>query len=273
MKPTAKRIILELMSATDGHEATAASLVAAGNLLGVADGSVRVALTRLVADGTLVVSERGVYRLGASATAVNREVTSWRMLESQVRRWDGSWVCVQPPAGPAPSAAAVRRRERALRLLGFRALHDGLAVRPDNLAGGVAALRDRLHALGLEPGALVFRATDLDAASDARARRLWDRDKLSASYRQWCERIASWLAEVAELPLRRAARDAFYFGGDVLRAIVLDPRLPEELVDVAARRALLAAAQRVDATGRELWNRLVGLSHGLVFTPEVRDVA
>ena len=266
MKATAKRIILELLSASDGFEGTAASLVAAGKLLGVADGSVRVALTRLVADGTLAVTERGVYRLGGGAIAVNREVTSWRQLERQVRRWDGSWVCVQ-----LQGAAAARRRERALRLLGFRELTGDLAVRPDNLAGGVTALRDRLHALGVEPTTLVFRATDLDADTDARARRLWDRDKLSASYHQWCERIARWLVEIEEVPLRRAARDAFYFGGDVLRAIVFDPRLPEELVDVAARRALLAAAQRVDATGRALWNQLVGLSHGLVFTQEHRD--
>jgi phenylacetic acid degradation operon negative regulatory protein len=265
VKATAKRIILELLSASDGHEATAASLVAAGKLLGVADGSVRVALTRLVADGTLAVTERGVYRLGGGAIAVNREVTSWRLLERQVRRWDGSWVCVQL------AGSAARRRERALRLLGFRALTDDLAVRPDNVAGGVAALRDRLHALGVEGSALVFRATDLDADTDARARRLWDRDKLSASYHQWCERIARWLVDIEQVPLRRAARDAFYFGGDVLRAIVFDPRLPEELVDVAARRALLAAAQRVDATGRALWNQLVGLSHGLVFTQEHRD--
>lgn len=265
MRPTAKRIILELMSASDGHEATAASLVAAGKLLGVADGSVRVALTRLVADGTLVVSERGVYRLGAAAIAVTREVTSWRDLERQVRRWDGSWVCVQA------TGAAHRRRDHALRLLGFRELGDGLFVRPDNLAGGVAALRERLHALGVAAATLVYRATDLDADTDARARRLWDRDRLSASYHQWCERIARWLAEVGELPLRRAARDAFYFGGDVLRAIVFDPRLPDELVDVTARRALLAAAHRVDSTGRALWRRLVGLSHGLVFTQEHRD--
>jgi len=163
------------------------------------------------------------------------------------------------------------RADRPLRLLGFRELAGELFVRPDNLSGGVAALRERLHALGVDPTTLVYRATDLDPDTDARARRLWDRDKLSASYHQWCERIARWLAEVGELPLRRAAKDAFYFGGDVLRAIVFDPRLPDELVDVAARRALLAAAQRVDSTGRALWRRLVGLSHGLVFTQEHRD--
>src|SRR5262245_27920687 len=126
------------MSASDGHEATAASLVAAGKLLGVADGSVRVALTRLVADGTLVVSERGVYRLGAAAIAVTREVTSWRDLERQVRRWDGSWVCVQA-TGPAHrrrdrepgfTPGEQRRRmaariDRPLRLLGFRELGAG----------------------------------------------------------------------------------------------------------------------------------------------------
>jgi phenylacetic acid degradation operon negative regulatory protein len=251
VRPTAKRIVLELLSAADDRQLPAASLVAAGTLLGVAENSVRVTLTRLVAAGTLELSGRGVYKLGRATRALTRQVTSWRELERQVRRWDGGWIGVM--AGTSGDRGAARRRDRALRLHGFRMLERGLSLRPDNLAGGVEELRPRLRDLGVEEPALVFRVTDLDASTDARARALWDSEKLTASYHQTRARIERWLVSVADLPLRNAAREAFFFGGDVLRMILFDPRLPEPLVDVAARRALVDAGKRLDTTGRRLW--------------------
>jgi phenylacetic acid degradation operon negative regulatory protein len=286
VKPTAKRIILELLSATDGHEAASSSLVRAGKLLGVAETSVRVTLTRLVADGTLELTGRGSYRLGDATAALTRQVTSWRELEKQVRRWDGAWVCVQAGSSGGDRSLA-RRRGRALRLLGFRALDQRpghtsgqtpghtsghtLSLRPDNLDGGVTALRERLYALGVEDEALVFRATELDGDTDARARRLWDAERLTQAYHQTRDRIDRWLHAVTELPLRTAAREAFFFGGDVLRMILFDPRLPEPLVEIAARRALVEAGKRLDAAGRGLWAQLFGMQHGLVITPEHHD--
>jgi phenylacetic acid degradation operon negative regulatory protein len=264
VKPTAKRIVLELLSAADDHAASAASLVASAKLLGVAENSLRVTLTRLLAAGTLELESRGVYRLGAATQAMTRQVTGWREVERHVRRWDGGWACVQ--AGTVDRAGA-RRRDRALRLLGFRALAGALHVRPDNL-DPIVQLRARLYELGVEPNALVFRATDFDDDTEARARALWNRDRLTASYVATRERIDRWLVAVAELPLRTAAREAFFFGGDVLRMILFDPRLPEPLVDVAARRALVEAAIRLDTAGRRLWTQLVGMQHGLVVTPE-----
>ncbi len=273
MKPTAKRIVLELLSATAGHEAASASLVRGAALLGVADNAVRVTLTRLVASGTLEVTGPGLYRLGRATAALTRQVTSWRELEKQVHRWDGAWACALVGELTRTDRVALRRRERALRLLGFRAFDRSLAIRPDNLDGGVDELRERLYALGVEPAALVVRATQLEAAADARARALWDAERLSVSYVALTARIERWLGAIATLPPRTAAREAFFFGGEVLRTILFDPRLPEPLVDVAARRALLEAAKRVDATGRRLWAELFGMPHGLVVTPEHRHVA
>ena len=268
MKPTAKRIVLELLSATHGHEAASASLVRGAALLGVADNAVRVTLTRLVASGTLEVTGRGLYRLGRATAALTRQVTSWRELEKHVRRWDGGWACVSVGELTRTDRVALRRRERALRLLGFRSLARSLEIRPDNLDGGVAELRDRLYALGVESTAIVHRASELDPATDAHARALWDPERLSASYVQTTERIERWLPAVTKLPPRTAAREAFFFGGDVLRKILFDPRLPEPLVDVTARRAMLDAARRLDATGRRLWAQLFGMPHGLVITSE-----
>lgn len=266
MKPkrTAKQIILELLTAADSHQGSVANLVAAADVLGIDDGNVRVALARLVAAGTLELAGRGEYRLGAATRALTEQVTSWRELEKQVRRWDGGWACVQLGDLARSDRQALRRRERALRLHGFRPLDRTLEVRPDNLAGGIGMLRDHLHALGVEERATIFRATDFDPATDARARASWDRDRLTQTYRATTARIDRFLVAVADVSERVAAREAFLFGSDVLRLIMFDPRLPEPLVDVAARRGLVDAMRRLDGVGRGLWARLFGMPYRLV---------
>ena len=270
MKPTAKRIILELMSANAGVEAPAAMLVAAAELLGIEGNNVRVTLTRLVADGTLETSGRGLYQLGKTTRALTAQITAWRELEKQVRAWDGSWACVH--FGPVPrDRAAARRRKRALGLLGFRMFDRVLAMRPNNLEDGIAGLRERLYALGVEDSAIVFVANELDDATEQRARKLWTAERLTQGYAQTRERIERWLLTIDELPLRTAAREAFFFGGDVLRKIMFDPRLPEPLVDVGERRALLDAAKRLDTTGRRLWMRLFAVPHSLDVNTEHRE--
>lgn len=263
-KRTAKQVILELLTAASDHQGEVANLCAAANVLGVDDGNVRVALARLVAAGTLEFAGRGEYRLAPTTRALTARVTSWRELEKQVRKWDGGWACVQLGDLGRSDRSALRRRERALRLLGFRMLGKTLAVRPDNLVGGIDGLRTQLHALGLDEEAIVFRVTELDATSEARARTLWDADKLTQTYRAMTGRIERFLVAVAELPERAAAREAFLFGSDVLHLLNLDPRLPEPLVEVAERRALVDAMKRLDAVGRGLWARLFGMPYRFV---------
>jgi phenylacetic acid degradation operon negative regulatory protein len=270
MAVTAKRVLLELFTAAGPGEASAAVLVQAAALFHLSETNVRVTLARLVAAGTLELTGRGMYRLGDAAQALTKQVTSWRELEKQVRKWDGGWACVHLGGLGRTDRTALRRRERALRLLGLRALGPGLEVRPDNLEGGVPALRDRLRALGLDDEALVLRATDLDAETEARARALWDGRRLTSGYRTTRERIDRWLVAAQELAPHVAAREAFMFGGEVLRQILFDPRLPEPLVDVAERRAMVEAAKRLDTFGRRLWHRLFGMAHGLVVTTEAR---
>src|SRR5262245_2709944 len=111
---------------------TAAGLVKAGDVLGLSENNVRVTIARLVAAGMLEVTGRGAYRLGKAAQAMTRHVTSWRELEKQVRRWDGGWVCVHLGELARSDRVALRNRERALRLLGFRPLGRALEIRPDN---------------------------------------------------------------------------------------------------------------------------------------------
>jgi len=259
----AKRVVLELLSAIGDTPAPASALVQACAIFGITENSTRVTLARLLGAGTIEATGRGEYRLGAGTEALTREVTSWRDLEKQMRRWDGGFVCVHTGALGRSDRSELRRRDRSMRLLGFRSLTTDLEVRPDNLVGGVDAVRSRLHALGLDRSALVFRAEELDAATDSRARTLWHDEKLVEGYRKMRQRLERWLERGPSQSAEAAARESFLLGSEALRLLVFDPRLPEPIVDVSERRALLDSARRFDATGRRIWERLFGVAHGL----------
>jgi phenylacetic acid degradation operon negative regulatory protein len=252
--PSPRSLVLDLISTLRGDSMPVGALVAAGALFGIPENAMRVAVTRLLATGALARDERGRYRLGPAALPVHERVASWRRLEERVGRWEeGRWVAVHRAGLPRGRGRGAARAARALRLLGFAPFAEGLALRPDNLRGGVARVRAELSALGLPDGTAVFALSELDAAAEARARSLWDVAALRAGYAQ--SRLA--LAK-SEERLARSAEDAamaesFRLGGRVIRELVSDPLLPEPLLPAAERRALVAAMRRYDRAGRRVW--------------------
>jgi phenylacetic acid degradation operon negative regulatory protein len=249
--PSARSFVLDLLSTLRRGSMPVRALVEAAALFGIAGGSVRVALTRLLADGLVERDERGAYRLGAGAEPVRRRAAAWRDLASQLRAWSGAWVAVLD--APAPGRLAQRRSERALELLGFRALRRGLCLRPENLAGGLPRVREQLAELGLAPGALVCELRGLDAVSEARARSLWDADALVAGYRRHCREIQASARRLRARSAEQAMVESFRVGGAALRALAKDPLLPEPIVPARERERLVAAMRDYDALGRASW--------------------
>jgi phenylacetic acid degradation operon negative regulatory protein len=146
-----------------------------------------------------------------------------------------------------------RQRVRALSLLGFAELEPGLALRPDNLRLSLTELRGELSELGLEPGALLAHASELDPQSEARARGLWKHRAFAESYLRSLTELEASEARLAGLSEERAMVESFLLGGRVIRELVLDPLLPEPLAPEAERRALVAAMRRYDRAGRRAW--------------------
>lgn len=253
MAVTAKSLILDLLSTLKGGAMPVRALVGAGALFALEENGIRVALTRLLASGLVERDERGQYRLAARAQALNRQVTSWRTLEERIRPWDGGWVAVLTAGLPRRPRRGVEQRARALRLIGFRSLAPGLEIRPDNLVGGVAAVRAQLYAVGLDRSAPVFALGQLDPERAARAAGLWDVAALRRAYRLACRRIARSERRLLGLPRPRAMNESFRLGGQVIRQLVLDPLLPEPMVPAAERLALVAAMRRYDRAGRACW--------------------
>jgi phenylacetic acid degradation operon negative regulatory protein len=271
LKPAAKTLILDLLSTLRSGSMPVRALIAAGELFGIDANALRVALARLVASGLVESDERGAYRLGAGAASVSAHVGSWRTIEDRVRAWNGTWIGVLLTSIPRSARARVRKSDRALRFLGFRHLERGLAIRPNNLKGGVDAVRDRLTDLGLDGHATVFAMTELDTKSDARARALWRDEHLERKYRELLEAVERSSSRLSELPPKRAMAESFLVGGATIRAIVLDPLLPEPLAPVVERRALLAAMREYDRLGREHWSSFMR-EHGAPHLRAPHDV-
>jgi phenylacetic acid degradation operon negative regulatory protein len=253
--PTAKSVILELLGARAGEPLSARAAVAACELFDISQNSVRVALVRLGSSGLIEAAGRGEYRLASGAQQLAREVMSWRSAEEQVKRWSGDYVAVFSGSLGRCDRVALRRRARALSILGFAESERGLFLRPDNLRGGVAGVRTRLLALGLEPQARVFGASALGADHEACVRRLWDGKALSTAYRRSRSELERWLDGASGLEPDVAAREAFLLGGRAIRQIVYDPLLPPPFVDIEARRAFIESMKVMDREGRRLWER------------------
>lgn len=255
-RPNPRHLLLNLLTAADDQSLSARDAIAACALFGITENSVRVTLVRLAAAGLIEAAGRGSYRLGPNATGLAADVAGWRQAEQRLRDWNGDWVAVHVGNLGRSDRTALRVRDRALALLGLCELERGLYLRPDNLLGGVQAVRDRLYKLGLDSEAAVFRLADLDPARDARARGLWDGEALNRRYRDIRQRLEAWLAKADALEPEAAARESYLLGNDAIRHMVFDPLLPEPLVDTGARRACADLVLHFDRAGHDIWRQL-----------------
>lgn len=256
MKINAKSLILELLMASDGEPLQARDAIAASTLFGISENSVRVALARLSAEALVEGAGRGSYRLGPMALQLSSELAAWRGMEQRMRPWSGAYLMVACAALGRVDRSALQRRERALHMLGFAELEKGLYLRPDNIEADIDGVRQRLHKLGLEPEALLFRADQFGAEQERRIHALWDGAVLSAAYARLETQLEEWRQRAAELEPETAAREAFLLGRQAIRQAAFDPLLPEPLVDAAARARFFACVQRFVEHGHQIWRGL-----------------
>ncbi len=272
MRPTAKSLILDLLSTARGGAMPVRALIAAAALFEIGENGVRVELARLSTRGLVQRNDRGQYALSRVAAPVHERVSGWKDLDSAHVEWSGGWIAVHTAGLPRRDRAALRRRERALRFLGLRELHAGLWVRPDNLRGGLTEVARVLRALGLESTAPIFVMSALEPALEAHARGLWDTDALRADYRELRAALATSERQLAELTPAEALVESFLLGGRALRVLALDPLLPEPLVPGAERRTLVQAMQRYDRAGRRVWAKHMP-THGAADRPSPVDLS
>ncbi|MGH7779600.1 MAG: PaaX family transcriptional regulator C-terminal domain-containing protein [Candidatus Binataceae bacterium] len=254
---TARAIVLDFLSNRAPREISARAVLAAGAVFGFSEQNLRMALTRLSAQGVAVNSGRGRYRLGASGETMRVEVRKWKRVADLVRPWSGAWAGVYGANIARSDRAAIRRHEQALRLRGFREFGSGLWIRPANLRDSIAELRVHLQGLGLHREAIVFGLGDFDDATGKRAAGLWDIAAIQRAYHALRDALQASTARVERLPLKAAAAETLLLGRDVIRHINLDPLLPEELMPRRHLRELVRAMTGYDEIGRGIWRRFM----------------
>lgn len=237
-------------------------MVQACALFDISENSVRVTVARLSSAGLLQAAGRGEYRLAEPCAELAREVSHWRMAEKRVRPYQGGYVAVLRGDLAKADKTQAHAAARALSLNGFAELGPRFFVRPDNLLGGEAAMRERLSTLGLERSATVFRAEGFDCEKEAAIAALWDGRALTVSYKKTRQKLESWLVREPTLDRDAAVREVFLLGAAAIRQVVFDPLLPAPLVDEQERRAFVETVQRFDKVGRALWHRFMGFRLG-----------
>src|SRR5262245_58993011 len=129
-RPLAPRsLIASLLLGMRPPRMPAGRLVEWCGLFGVADGTARVALSRMLDRGELTSTD-GVYEL-AGRLRGRQPVQEWS-LAPRLQTWNGDWLLgvVETGARAAAQRAAMRDAGRRLRMVELR---DGVWCRPDNL--------------------------------------------------------------------------------------------------------------------------------------------
>jgi phenylacetic acid degradation operon negative regulatory protein len=208
------------------------ALVRAGTLFGFADGTTRVALSRMVAAGELSSAD-GQYELAGPLLARHGRQEEGR--RPRLRRWEGSWrMAVVGSSGarrPASERASVRRRLADLRLAEWR---EGVWIRPDNLGGEAPPAIDGCTWLeGARFGA--------DADVHELVQKLW-------SPTRWAATATELLAAMARTTPVDDMAETFAIAAAVVRHLRDDPLLPDALLPAGwPGQALRAAYDNYEA--------------------------
>ena len=203
---TARSVALSTLLGYHPPALPISALIKVGTLFGIAEGATRVALTRMVKDGDLAV-EDGVYRL--SERLLRRQAKQDEISSPQTKPWSGSWqmALVTGSARPLAERVALRKNMVAFRMAEFR---EGVWLRPDNLHQELAGV--------LAERCAFFCSQYAD--SRGLAEHLWD--------------LPGWAGEARRLLAlfdhAHSLIDGFMAIARVIRHLLLDPYLPEELL-------------------------------------------
>ncbi|GAA4105184.1 MULTISPECIES: PaaX family transcriptional regulator C-terminal domain-containing protein [Actinomadura] len=204
---TARSVVLSTLLGLHPPRLRARHLVRVGALFGIAEGTVRVALSRMVAAGDLVHVD-GAYEL--TERLLRRQARLDEARSPRTLPWDGAWeiALVTAERRPAADRAALRQAMSALRLAELR---EGTWLRPANLA------RPRPDVV-LRQCTFLRGRPERDPAGLAAA--LWD--------------LTGWAADatalLAALGRAECLADRFTVSAAVLGHLLRDPLLPDELL-------------------------------------------
>jgi phenylacetic acid degradation operon negative regulatory protein len=200
-------VVLSTLLGYDPPALPVRALVRVGGLFDIPERTVRVAITRMVADGDLE-GDRDAYRL--TDRLVRRQRHQRDACSPRTKPWAGDWEMAVVTTGARPLAERVRLR-RSMVELRLAELREGVWVRPANLARDPDEVADDQCAF--------FEAVPREPATEL-VHSLWD--------------LPTWATEAARLLDKLEEADSLVAGflatAEVIRHLLVDPVLPDELL-------------------------------------------
>jgi len=214
----ARSIVLSVLLGTHPPQMPVGRILEFTTLFELADGTVRTALSRMVAAGDLV-NDSGIYRL--AGRLVERQAQQDAGRHDPPSQWDGTWWTV---AVVSDRRTMTERREFRTRATGSRLgeLRPDLWLRPANIAIATDL-----------PDVVITRGPLITGSPRELVGRLWDLDELQHRceiHRNALDRAAVQLQSGVD----RALAEAFVALAGAQQFLRVEPQLPTELApDVA----------------------------------------
>jgi phenylacetic acid degradation operon negative regulatory protein len=210
---TPRSVIASLLLGTHPPRLAGRRLVRAAERFGFTENATRVALSRMVGSGELVLAE-GTY--GLAGALLDRQQRQESGRRPALRAWDGTWLVAVIGADgtrrPPAQRSSMRRQLGAARLAEWR---EGVWVRPDNLGVARPAIEGCTWLVGARP----------EEAPPVGA--LWDLDG-------WAHRASALIAAMAgTAPSGGEPDPSFRLAAAVVRHLRDDPLLPAPLLPQA----------------------------------------
>lgn len=194
-------------------------LVRSGALFGIPEGTIRVALSRMVYKHELVQEADGRYAL--SGHLLYRQQRQEAGRRPELLPWSGVWrAAVIVGTGRSPAERAVMRSHLArMRLAEMR---EGLWVRPDNL---------RLTAIPDSPtDDCLWSTVRFDIPSERIVTVLWDVKRWAEEAQALQDHLARWQQLARRTGAVEVLAPGFVLSASMLRHFNADPLLPPELL-------------------------------------------
>jgi phenylacetic acid degradation operon negative regulatory protein len=257
--PSAETSVVDLLSALadPGSPICRDTLPLAGLLrftraLGHSDNSVRMALSRLVAEDLVKRDGRGCYNYGSAGHRRHLEMVGWHQSAMRVdTRWDGSWLGLFIKGKPSKSD------QRAARLAGFRQYDDSLMVRPGNLSRDLISLKDCVPEGFANGQYWQTRLSDLNNEQQRHFSALYDTENIVQGYKTLIK-LKLPTKKVNNLQaLRDIVTTTYLVGREAVVTVVSDPLLPKEMIDVNLRAKAIKRAKHYYDQSSKYWATLI----------------
>lgn len=231
-------------------------LLQIGEYMGLGSDAVKAALDNLIRRNYITINNDNAYSILPHRSLFSQHFEQWRLSEKRRIPWDKSWVVCELPDSTTDELAR-KRSLWALNLLGFKKSFKGI-IRPNNLLGGIDALRMKLKVFGIEKSADLHTLNDLPEKIQTHLEtQVWPVKELNQNYEDVFLKVETGYAMIRGRVSQSVLVYALKVGYEAVTTLAIDPLLPESMQDPAPRIKLTRILKEYEVLGKKYWEHVI----------------